>query len=65
MYFFTLLILPVVAVPMCAITNRTDSRIENATAVQPTDDEAFQLVWHVASSHMELSAIAERLRFIG
>ena len=33
----------------------------NGLEPQLTDDEAFQLVWDVASSHMEVAAIAERL----
>lgn len=34
----------------------------NGFAPDLTDDEAFQLVWDVASSSLELAQIAERLR---
>ena len=34
----------------------------NGTSVDLTDDEAFQLVWDVASSSIDVPAIAERLR---
>jgi len=34
----------------------------NGVAPILTDDEAFQLVWDVASSDMDIAAIAERLR---
>jgi len=37
----------------------------NGVAPSLSDDEAFQLVWDVASSQMELDAIAERLRLAG
>jgi death-on-curing protein len=34
----------------------------NGTSVDLTDDEAFHLVWDVASSSIDVPAIAERLR---
>ena len=34
----------------------------NGTSVDLTDDEAFQSVWDVASSSIDVPAIAERLR---
>lgn len=34
----------------------------NCVAPSLSEDEAFQLVWDVANSQMELDAIAERLR---
>ena|ERR1019366_2960926 len=37
----------------------------NGVAPSLSDDEAFQLVWDVASSQMELDPIAERLRLAG
>jgi death-on-curing protein len=37
----------------------------NDAAPWLTDEEAFRLVWDVASSQMELSTIAGRLRLIG
>jgi len=36
----------------------------NSRAPQLSDDEAFQLVWDIASSDLELTAIAERLKLI-
>jgi death-on-curing protein len=37
----------------------------NGVAPSLSDDEAFQLVWDVASTQMELDTIAERLRIVG
>jgi death-on-curing protein len=37
----------------------------NGRAPQLTDDEAFQLVWDIASSQMDLETIAVRLRLNG
>lgn len=37
----------------------------NDFAPHLTDDEAFQLVWDVASSEMDIASIAERLRLGG
>lgn len=34
----------------------------NGATPQLSDDEAFQIVWDIASSHMGVEAIAERLR---
>jgi death-on-curing protein len=36
----------------------------NSRAPQLSDDEAFQLVWDIASSDLELTVIAERLKLI-
>lgn len=33
----------------------------NSVALHLTDDEAFQLVWDIASSHVELTTIEKRL----
>jgi death-on-curing protein len=37
----------------------------NGFAPHLTDDEAFQLVWDIASSQMDVALIAERLRLDG
>jgi death-on-curing protein len=37
----------------------------NGFAPHLTDDDAFQLVWDVASSEMDIGSIAERLRLDG
>ena len=34
----------------------------NGLAPELSDEEAFQLVWDIASSHMEVAEIADRLR---
>jgi death-on-curing protein len=34
----------------------------NGSASQLSDDDAFELVWEIASSHMDVASIAERLR---
>jgi death on curing protein len=34
----------------------------NGVSPQLNDDEAFQLVWDIAASHIDITDIAERLR---